>query len=163
VGSSAVGRANIQGLQRCGPFSFRALLDFCVTKTKSSSRRGGARRTRNLVRDELTPCGLRIRPTYVSSLGSKGVAGEAGLSVIGSGFGAADLPIANRPLLEQAPAIRGTAPHSTPLEFSGFDSEFTLEPRGDQVAMGPGAAGFDLPAALPAAEDRRRAVAGERA
>ena len=44
-----------------------------------------------------------------------------------------------------------------------FDSEFTLEPRGDQVAMTPRTAGFDLPAALPAAEDRRRASACERA
>ena len=58
---------------------------------------------------------------------------------------------------------RGRVPHGLALEFGGFDSEFTLEPCGDQLAMTPGAAGFDLPAALPAAEDRRRAVTGKRA
>src|SRR6266851_10066894 len=58
---------------------------------------------------------------------------------------------------------RGRVPHSVAFEFDDFDSEFTLEPRGDQVAMTPRTAGFDLPAALPAAEDRRRASAGERA
>jgi hypothetical protein len=42
-----------------------------------------------------------------------------------------NLRIGNGPLLEQAPANRGRAPHSAPLEFGGFDSEFTLEPRGD--------------------------------
>jgi hypothetical protein len=68
-----------------------------------------------------------------------------------------------RALARAGAGDRGRAPHSAPLEFGGFDSEFTLEPRGDQVAMTPRAAGFDLPAALPAAEDRRRASAGERA
>jgi hypothetical protein len=44
---------------------------------------------------------------------------------------ASHFPISNGPLLEQAPANRGRAPHSAPLEFGGFDSKFTLEPRGD--------------------------------
>jgi hypothetical protein len=47
-----------------------ALRDFCVTKTKSSSRRGGARRTRNLVCDELTQCNLKIRPTLPAQDGT---------------------------------------------------------------------------------------------
>jgi len=75
----------------------------------------------------------------------------------------ANLPMGNGPLLEQPPAIAAGLPHSVALEFDDFDSEFTLEPRGDQVAMTPRTAGFDLPAALPAAEDRRRASACERA
>ena len=68
-----------------------------------------------------------------------------------------------RALARAGAGDRGRVPHSAPSEFDDFDSEFTLEPCGDQVAMAPGAAGFDLPAALPAAEDRRCAVAGQRA
>ena len=68
-----------------------------------------------------------------------------------------------RALARAGAGDRGRVPHSVALEFDDFDLEFTLEPRGDQLAMTPGAAGFDLPAALPAAEDRRCAVAGEHA
>ena len=58
------------------------------------------------------------------------------------------LPLSVPPVShERASESQQAATHSAASEFADFDSEFALEPRGDQVAMTPRAAGFDLPAA----------------
>ena len=75
VGSSPAGRATFQGVAAIAAVFIFSARDFCVTKTKSSLRLGGARPTRNQVRDELTPS-LKMRPTQELDVGGQQVNGK---------------------------------------------------------------------------------------